>query len=308
MDLASKASKNFFLNINKPRGKTAHDVVYQVRKLLKISRVGHGGTLDPMAEGVLPVAVGKCTRLIRFLAGTKIYKAGILLGQSTDTDDIEGSVISRSDEMPDGETIRQALASFVGKLEQLPPDYSAVHYQGKRLYQLAREGQLPEDIKPRAVEVYNLEVLSLKPPHLQLLISCSAGTYIRSIARDLGANLAVGGCLESLVRIAAGPFALESSVTLETLAKLVEKGCLADVTVKPSAALGLPNVDVSKESVKKLVFGQVIQQQSDFAPMESNILTNLDFVSVSCDGNMVAVCRSTAEGNLQPEVVMANGE
>jgi tRNA pseudouridine55 synthase len=315
MDLAAKASQNFFLNINKPRGKTAHDVVYQVRKLLKISRVGHGGTLDPMAEGVLPIAVGKCTRLIRFLVGTKTYKAGILLGQSTTTDDIEGRVLSQSDVLPDEQAIRQALNLFSGKLEQLPPDYSAVHYQGKRLYQLARVGQVPEDIKARSVEVYSLDVVASKPPHLELVISCSAGTYIRSIARDLGAKLGCGGCLESLVRTAAGPFVLESSVTLEELAKLIEDGQLASAMVKPSTVLGLPNLDIKKESVQKLVFGQTIHREADSAHAgQSNsqdgadAAFDFDFVSVSYGGDIIAVCRSTGEGNLQPEVVMTNGE
>lgn len=210
-----------FLNLNKPAGWTSHDCVAKVRRLLKIKKVGHGGTLDPLAMGVLPIAVGRATRLLQFLPEEKVYRARIRFGVQTTTDDLEGEIIET--QSTDGLTldrVQSPLAQFVGKIEQIPPAYSAIQQDGKRLYKLARAGKTVE-VPPRCVEVYGIEVLAWHPgefPELEIAIACGSGTYIRAIARDWGTALNVGGTLASLTRTRSCALDLCDSLTLEQLA------------------------------------------------------------------------------------------
>jgi len=206
------------LNIHKPAGLTSRDVVNHVQRLARPDKVGHAGTLDPLATGVLVVGVGRATRLVPFIQQLhKTYRATFLLGRTSDTDDVEGRVIVL--EHAPTVTRQQVLAAlprFVGRIEQVPPQFSAVKVQGERAYDLARAG-LTADIKPRLVDVYRLELLTLEPPELSLEIECGSGTYVRSIGRDLGARLGTGAVMCGLVRTRIGPFRIEQALMLDEI-------------------------------------------------------------------------------------------
>ena len=207
-----------FLNIYKPKGKTSHDVVAILRRITKIKQIGHTGTLDPFAEGVLPICIGKATRLIEYLNDDKAYIGTVQLGKSTTTYDLEGEIVDTSNKTPDLEEIENALKNFRGDIEQLPPIYSAIKVNGKKLYEYARTGEEVE-IKPRSVNISELKILNYDQENriLELYIKCSKGTYIRSIAHDLGKNLGCFGHLIKLVRVKAGDFEVENSIKLEDL-------------------------------------------------------------------------------------------
>ncbi len=214
-----------FLNLNKPAGWTSHDCVAKVRKLLKTKRVGHAGTLDPAAVGVLPIAVGRATRLLQYLRSDKAYRATIRFGITTATDDLEGETLT-SQAVPDLtlEAIQRKLPLFLGVIQQIPPNYSAIQVDGKRLYDLARAGETIE-AKPRTVEINSLEVLDWKPgdfPELDCAIACGSGTYIRSIARDLGAILNTGATLAHLIRTESSGFVLSDTHVLEDITSEIE--------------------------------------------------------------------------------------
>lgn len=227
-----------FLNLNKPTGFTSHDCVARVRRMLGLKRVGHGGTLDPSATGVLPIAVGKATRLLQFLCQDKAYQATMRLGTITTTDDLEGEIIASNP--TDGLSLEQivsALKLFEGKIEQVPPNYSAIQVQGKRLYDLARAGEKIE-VAARSVEVFKIEILDWRPgdfPELDVAIACGPGTYIRAIARDLGTVLQTGGTLAALKRTQSSGFSLLDSLTFEQLAQQLEQGTFH--LISPTAAL-----------------------------------------------------------------------
>ena len=208
-----------FLNVYKPKGKTSHDVVAILRRVTKIKQIGHTGTLDPFAEGVLPICIGKATRLIEYLNDDKAYIGTVQLGKSTTTYDLEGETVDVSDKTPDIEEIENELNNFRGNIEQLPPIYSAIKVNGKKLYEYARTGEEVE-IKPRSVNINELKILNYDQENriLELYIKCSKGTYIRSIAHDLGKNLGCFGHLIKLVRVKAGDFEVENSIKLEDLA------------------------------------------------------------------------------------------
>lgn len=214
-----------FFNLNKPAGPTSHDVVEQVRRLLRMRRVGHGGTLDPLAEGVLPIAIGRATRLLPFLQeGEKRYRATILLGVSTATYDAEGEVVSIRPLPPlECRELEEALSSFRGEIDQVPPPFSAVRRGGRRLYERARAG---EEVyaPPRRVRIFRLNLLSWEPPYLTLEVACGGGTYIRSLAHDLGERLGCGAHLHRLVRLQVGPFRLEEALRPEELEALAVQG------------------------------------------------------------------------------------
>ena len=206
------------LNIDKPQGITSHDVVARVRRLTGIRRVGHAGTLDPLATGVLLVCVGPATRFIEYLQqGKKIYETTIRLGEETDTYDAEGRVVATAP-VPDFsvEELERTLDAFRGEIMQTPPMYSAIKQGGKPLYQLARAGKEVER-PPRPVTIYDITILQWRNPDLTLRITTSPGVYIRSIAHDLGQALGVGGHVRALRRIASGAFRVEDAVTLTAL-------------------------------------------------------------------------------------------
>lgn len=249
-----------FLNLNKSAGFTSHDCVARVRRILKLKRVGHAGTLDPAATGVLPIALGKATRLLQFLPSNKAYHARIRFGITTTTDDLEGDTLT-TQSVPhlQLENIEAILPQFIGKIEQVPPLYSAIHVQGKRLYDLARKGEIVE-VPSRTVEVFDLKILNWYPgefPELEIAIACGSGTYIRSIARDLGAILNTGATLANLIRTESSGFSLENSLTLETLETQVQEQTFSPLS--PTIALNhLTTIILTAESTKRWFQGQAI--------------------------------------------------
>jgi tRNA pseudouridine55 synthase len=210
-----------FLNVRKEPGPTSHDVVAVVRRIFGTRRVGHAGTLDPLAQGVLPLALGRATRLLDLLADAdKEYEAEIELGLRTSTDDDEGEVLDRRS-VPDFSPadLDAALRELVGQLDQRPPAFSAAKIAGRRAYDLARRGQQVA-LSPRRVTVYQLERQGWSSPILRVWVHCSKGTYVRALARDLGERLSVGASLRRLVRLRVGPFQLDQAVSLEQLRSL----------------------------------------------------------------------------------------
>jgi len=209
---------NGILNINKPQGKTSYDIVAVVKRLSGEKRVGHAGTLDPLASGILPVCLGQGTRVIEYLAdATKTYCAQVLLGIVTDTYDAEGTVTERQDPSHvSREQVALALNSFRGKIQQVPPMYSALKHKGRPLYRLARSGTEIERAS-RPVEIHRLNLLDWQPPVVTVEVECSKGTYIRSLAYDLGQLLGCGASLKNLLRTRYGPFNLEDAVSLPEL-------------------------------------------------------------------------------------------
>jgi tRNA pseudouridine55 synthase len=260
-----------FLNLNKPLGITSHDCVRQVRRLLKIKRVGHAGTLDPLAAGVLPIALGPATRLLQFLRQDKAYRATIRLGIATTTDDLEGELIAASP-VPQLslESVEVALHHFQGQIQQVPPCYSAIHVQGKRLYELARSGNTPE-VKARPVEIFELKVLAWRSgdfPELDLAIACGPGTYIRAIARDLGAALETGGTLAALTRTESSGFSFAESLTLAELESQIQNQTFCPIPA--AVALNhLPEIILSPEIAQRWCWGQRISLNLD-TPLTTN--------------------------------------
>jgi tRNA pseudouridine55 synthase len=200
--------------IDKPAGKTSHDVVSEVKKILGVKKAGHTGTLDPMVTGVLPVCLNEATKLAGFLTGEdKEYLAIMLLGVKTDTLDIEGKIISQSDNFVTEEEIRAAMTQMVGKIKQVPPAYSAVKYCGKPLYKWARKGVLL-DMEPREVKIHSIVIEDISFPRVTFRVVCSKGTYIRTLCSDVGDLLGLGACLYSLRRLRSGYFSEEMGVSL----------------------------------------------------------------------------------------------
>ncbi|AFY78336.1 tRNA pseudouridine 55 synthase [Pleurocapsa sp. PCC 7327] len=249
-----------FINLNKPARLTSHDCVAKVRRLFKQKKVGHGGTLDPAATGVLPIAVGKATRLLSFLPEKKAYQARIRLGMRTNTDDLEGEVIETQPASHITlDQIQPLLSQFIGKIEQIPPAFSAIQREGKRLYELARKGENVE-VPVRTVEVDKIEVLGWYPgefPELEVAIACGAGTYIRAIARDLGTALNVGGTLAALIRTESCGMKLSDSLTLEKIEMQLQEGTFS--LIPPAIALRhLPEIILSTSEAQRWCQGQKI--------------------------------------------------
>ena len=249
-----------FLNVYKPVGKTSHDVVAVLRRVTKIKQIGHTGTLDPFAEGVLPVCIGKATRLIEYLNNEKAYAGTVQLGKSTTTYDIEGEVVNTSDKTVSLDEIEAALKKFKGDIEQLPPIYSAIKVQGKKLYEYAREGKEVK-IEPRRVNIKEINVLNFDKKNrlLELYIACSKGTYIRSIANDLGEELGTYGHLVKLVRVQAGNFGVNDAIKLEELDS-VEK--VRENLISPLKYLDYKQYNLNDEEFEKVSHGnQIFAQQ-----------------------------------------------
>lgn len=236
------------INIYKEKGFTSHDVVAKMRGILRMKKIGHTGTLDPDATGVLPVCVGKGTRLCSLLENhDKTYRAVLLLGMETDTQDVTGQILAEKPVCVTEEQVLEALPAFRGKIMQIPPMYSALKVNGKKLYEYAREGKVIER-EARPVEIYELTVEKIDLPRITMTVSCSKGTYIRTLCHDIGQALGCGGCMESLVRTRVGDFHLEQAITLKELEAKRDAGeldsCL--VTVEQIFS-GLPAVTTRKQ-------------------------------------------------------------
>lgn len=214
---------NGIINVYKEKGYTSHDVVAKLRGILKQKKIGHTGTLDPDAEGVLPVCLGKATKLCDMLTDKdKTYVADLLLGMETDTQDTSGKVIARYPVTCNEKQVEEAIYSFLGTYEQIPPMYSALKVNGKKLYELAREGKVVER-KPRTVKILDIQIIEMNLPFVKIKVSCSKGTYIRTLCHDIGQKLGCGGCMSSLLRTKVSSFVLDESVTLDEIAKAVSE-------------------------------------------------------------------------------------
>ncbi len=217
------------LNVYKEKGCTSHDVVARLRKITKQKKIGHTGTLDPDAAGVLPVCLGKATKLCEFLTDKdKTYETVLLLGKETDTQDISGKVLieQKTEDLTEKE-IKEAVLSFIGGYDQVPPMYSALKVNGRKLYELAREGKVIER-KARPVSIYDIHISSVDNPRVRMSVTCSKGTYIRTLCHDIGRKLGCGGCMEELIRSRVSRFLLEESMTLEEIEKRVREGTLKE--------------------------------------------------------------------------------
>ncbi len=254
------------LNVCKPLGPTSHDVVNQVRRIFGQKRVGHAGTLDPMAEGVLVVCLGRATRIVQYLVGArKEYRASMTLGRSTDTQDSTGKVTAEADASGvTQEALYGATRSFVGDIEQIPPMVSAVKYQGRRLYELARRGEQVER-QPRQVTIHELELLSFAPggnAEARISVICSSGTYIRTLCADIGAKLGCGAHMSSLVRTRVGRFDIETSVSLDALAG-ASTDTLAGYLVDMKDALGdMPSITLDRDEANSAVHGMPVASRT----------------------------------------------
>jgi len=268
--------KSGLVIVDKPGGMTSHDVVAKVRRLAGTRKVGHAGTLDPMATGVLVVGVEKATRLLGYLTLTeKEYAATIRLGQSTSTDDAEGEITGTA---PTGdvsaETIAKAVTGLTGEIQQVPPAVSAIKVDGQRAYKLTRAGAAPE-MKPRPVTVYEFTVTEVRR-HEDLLdvdatVRCSSGTYIRALARDLGAALGTGGHLTALRRTAVGPYRLEQAQTLQDLSERTRLTPLAD-----AAAAAFPRLDLTADDARRLAHGAQLPLPSELPATQRSPIAAFD--------------------------------
>lgn len=246
-----------FLNIYKPVGMTSHDVVSVLRRVTKIKQIGHTGTLDPFAEGVLPICIGKATRLIEYLQDDKEYLATVQFGAATNTFDLDGEKVFTSDKKVSRDDIKEGLKSFEGEIFQLPPIFSAIKVKGRKLYEYARKGEEVE-IQPRKVVIENIELKNFDEElqQAQILLKCSKGTYIRSIANDLGKILGCGGYLIKLIRTQAGKFRVENSVQLDRID--VESNL-----INPLDILNLPKIAVDNDDLARIKNGMPIYKTCD---------------------------------------------
>lgn len=248
------------INVYKEAGFTSHDVVAKLRGICKQKKIGHTGTLDPDAVGVLPVCLGSGTKLCDLLTDkTKEYVARFRLGMTTDTQDISGKVLSIKDVMVSPEDVRRVLSSFVGDLEQIPPMYSALKVQGKKLYELAREGKEVER-KPRPITIYEIELLKAEHPEYEIRVKCSKGTYIRTLCHDIGQALSCGAVMTSLVRTRVGSFTIGEAKTLSELQALADIDGLHNIiTPVEEMFRELPSVTVLEEADKALQNGNQLK-------------------------------------------------
>ncbi len=246
----------------KERGFTSHDVVAKLRGILKQKKIGHTGTLDPEAEGVLPVCLGKATRACGLLTDKdKEYRAVLLLGRETDTQDVFGRVLGERAPETDEEAVKEAVMSFVGEYDQLPPMYSALKVGGKRLYELARQGKEVER-QPRRVRIHGIVVERLELPRVTMTVKCSKGTYIRTLCHDIGSRLGCGGCMESLVRTRVAQFCLEEARTLWQIEAMRDAGTLGQAITDVDVLFSSwPAFSAAEGSEKRLYNGNPMRRE-----------------------------------------------
>ncbi|MDQ7028485.1 MAG: tRNA pseudouridine(55) synthase TruB [Ardenticatenia bacterium] len=289
------------LIVDKPAGITSHDVVERVRRLSRQRRVGHAGTLDPLATGVLVLGLGRTTRLLEYMAShDKRYWATVRLGVSTTTYDAEGEITAHYEgPWPSLDAVEAALEEFVGEIEQRPPAFSAIKRGGERLYKKARRGE-QVDIAPRRVIVHTLRLMSYVPPTLHLEITCSKGTYIRSLAHDLGQVLGTGAHLAALRRMASGPFTLDDAHTLEELDTAARARRLHELLRPPDAGLvNLLAIDISPEQARRVAHGQPVSGPPPTTPGQ--------MARIRLNGRLLAVAEyDERRGAWQPRKVFVS--
>lgn len=264
-----------FLNINKPKGMTSFDVISKLRKILNIKQIGHAGTLDPFATGVLPIAIGKATKILEFLPSDKKYIATVQFGKNTTTYDLEGEITDIFDKKVSKAEILEALKNFEGEILQIPPIYSAIKKEGKKLYEYAREGKTIE-ITPRKITIHKINLIDFDENSQQgkILVECSGGTYIRSIAYDLGKSLNCGAHLIELERTMSGKFLIENSIKLEDIK---DKEFLIDEIINPIDVTNIKSVNLTDAEAKKISHG---------IPINNNGFKNSDIVFLVYSGKI----------------------
>ncbi len=301
-------SLNGVINVYKEKGYTSFDVVAKLRGILKQKKIGHTGTLDPDACGVLPVCLGSATKLCDFLTDkVKEYVVTMLLGTETDTEDISGKVINHVDDSyvinnVTTESLESAVNKFLGDFMQTPPMYSAIKVDGKKLYELAREGKVIER-KKRPVTFFNIEILSVDLPCVKMRVSCSKGTYIRSLCRDIGNELKVYGCMKDLVRTKSGDFHIEDTLTLYDISCKASEGLIESVLIPVSEVLsGYDKLMLDSSYDKLLHNGNSFELSDEVFNIKENIKmmyrvfdSNGEFIGVfsACKSN--GVCRLKCE-------------
>lgn len=265
------------LNINKPKGVTSSNVVVKIKKLLNIKKVGHMGTLDPLAQGVLPICIGKATRLFDyFLKKQKTYIAQFKFGEETDTLDLEGKIVKTSSYIPTKQDIAKALTTFIGEISQIPPMYSSKKIDGKKAYDLARQGETIE-MKPCNVTIYDYKLLhQVDDKTFEFLITCSAGTYIRCLARDLGQAVNSCATMVSLIRTNSGPFNIENAIDYNSLTEDALKENLMSLD---EVLADFEKLFISKEDFQRLLNGLNVF---------SNIKDNINY-AVICENQIIGI-------------------
>jgi tRNA pseudouridine55 synthase len=291
------------LVVDKPQGVTSHDVVAVARRILGEQRIGHTGTLDPLATGVLPLACGRSTRLVRFLTNSnKTYEALIRFGLTTDTHDVTGQETSRSDSIPPRDRLLEGLASLRGTYLQTPPAHSAKKVGGQRAYKLARRRETVV-LKPAPVEVNDLELLAFDGPLATVRLTCSAGFYVRVFAHTLGEQLGTGGCLEALRRTHSGEFSLERALSFEALARADSAGLTAATVPLRGLLLSLPAVTLTPAGRQHTSHGQSLGPAETVTPWPDRLSpwTRL----IDSGGALIALAEPSEGGrSLHPSVVL----
>jgi len=292
-----------FLVVDKPAGWTSHDVVDAAREWLGIRQIGHLGTLDPQATGVLPLAVRGATKLAPFFtADRKCYVGTVRLGLETDTLDGEGEVVARhAGVIPERGQVEEALAGFVGDIEQVPPMYSAVKRQGVPLHRLARRGEEVER-EPKKVHIERLELLRFEAPDAEISVECGGGTYVRVLAADLGSALGCGAYLASLRRLCSGPFEIEQALDVDRCRQAGEARELEDMLIPPQAALDLPTMQLAPPAVARVKNGAEISPGTLERNRPGSRVSALDE-----EGRMIAVLELRADRRLWPLRVLSSG-
>jgi tRNA pseudouridine55 synthase len=298
---------NGWVILDKPAGLSSTQAMAKVRWLLNARKAGHGGTLDPFATGVLPIAMGEATKLIsHVLDGNKVYAFTVQWGAATDSDDCTGKTIATSDTRPDAEAIRTILPRFIGCIRQVPPQFSAVHVDGERAYDLARDGVVM-DLPARDITITRFDYKGAPTPDTaDFEVACSKGTYIRSLARDMGALLGCHGHVKTLKRLASGPFRLESAISLESLAEIGQKESRLEsrsedlrAFVLPLASVldDIPAVLINEQETRRLRQGQAIALHPMRVPstVEENGL-----IALKDNNDIVALARMDLLGTLSP--------
>ncbi|MCX7923887.1 MAG: tRNA pseudouridine(55) synthase TruB [Clostridia bacterium] len=277
---------NGILNILKPPGMTSFDIVGYLRGVCKTKKIGHTGTLDPAAVGVLPICIGNATKAIEFMMDKdKLYRAELTLGVVTDTQDSSGQVLDEREVKVSEAQIREVMAGFVGRIMQVPPMYSAVKVNGKKLYELAREGVTVER-EAREIEIYSINIINIAESRKVIFdVACSKGTYIRTLCADVGERLGCGGHMSFLVRLEAGVFDIESAVTLEEVSDLANAGKLTERLIRVDEVFkdyDKVNLDISEE--KKLMNGMTV-------PVKTGIrLKGTEVRAYNNQGDFIALC------------------
>ncbi len=289
-----------FLVVDKPGGVTSHDMVEAARGWLGIRRVGHLGTLDPQATGVLPLAIRGATKLVPFLqAAEKSYVGTVRLGLTTDTLDGEGKVMSRYEgPLPEEADVQEALGQFKGHIEQIPPMYSAVKRDGVPLHRLARQGEQVER-DPKSVFIRRIEILSFGLPEFEIDVQCGAGTYVRTLAHDLGQVLGCGAYLSGLRRMASAPFGIGEAHPPEVFEEAAKAGKIEDLMVQPERALGLATLRLAPPAIKRIENGGDISPGTLEQEKPGTQVSALDQT-----GRLVAVLELRADRRLWPVRVL----